>query len=440
MGHVASAPRASGIRGGAPAGLPAHRHAPAPSGPVRARAAGGAPRRDALPVGHLQQTRGNRAVQRLLHEHLPVPAADARRPGGVRRAVRPPARATGARVQRFAEGEHKALGDTATGQRTIHLAPDMPVTYGDLVALGGDLFGSWEEIVRLARIPGITRGTRGEVWYAILIKVRANLEGRSEKDAEAEWLGRAFDRHAKAAVEARYAVLAAGNISHFANPREGDAARSQALKDAGPTAIGAGATYRHNHATALMVAAAIGARHRVRGLKPERLNDALILEAFAGHFLTDAFAAGHQQTERASVKEYWDAKVPRFWTNFQHWLAARVTLQLRQSPRSLESRIGSRLDPQWVVEQIALPSVQRAVARLPQLGFGDLMSGAVHDYFNRHGVQADAGGRRITLVGDSRLLTKANRASPILDDRIRHVTDESRDTFNAATAAVQAGI
>jgi hypothetical protein len=102
--------------------------------------------------------------------------------------------------------------------------------------------------------------------------------------------------------------------------------------------------------------------------------------------------------------------------------------------------MGARLDPQWVVEEIALPSVQSAVASLPQLGFGDLMSGALHDYFNRHGVQADIAGRRVTLVGDSRLLSKADRASANPNERVRHVTDESRDTFNAAVAAVQAGI
>jgi hypothetical protein len=93
-----------------------------------------------------------------------------------------------------------------------------------------------------------------------------------------------------------------------------------------------------------------------------------------------------------------------------------------------------------VTEEIALPSVRSAVAKLPQLGFGDLMSGAIHDYFNKHGAQADVAGRRITLVGDSRLLTRAVRNSPVMDDRIRHVTDQSRDTFNAAVAAVQAGI
>lgn len=422
----------------------APQHRPGTAGTASTRTAVAAPRRHAHPLHRLQQTRGNLAAQRLLHAPAPAPGLTSREPSRRRargaRGARPSASAVVPAVQRFAEGEHKAVGDVATGQRTIFLAPDMPVTYGDIVALGGDLFGEWSDIIRLARTPGITRGTRGEVWYAILVKVRANLEGRSEKEVEAEWLGRAFDQQAKAAVEARYAALAAENIPHFANPREGDTARSQALKSAGPTAIGAGATYRSNHATALMVAAAIGARHRVRPLSPGRLNDALLLEAFAGHFLTDAFAAGHQQTARASVRDYWDAKVPQFWTNFQQWLAARVTLELRRNPRTRESRIGAHLDPQWVVEQIALPSVRRAVASLPQLGFGDLMSGAIHDYFNRHGVQADVAGRRITLVGDSRLLSKAVRDSPDLNQRTRHVTDESRDTFSAMVAAVQAGI
>ena len=345
-----------------------------------------------------------------------------------------------ASIQRFAEGEHKVVGDTVTGQRTIFLAPDMPVTYGDVVALGGDLFGDWPTLIQLANKKGITEGTRGEVWYAILVKVRANAEGRPEKDVEAQWLGKVFDKKAKAAVEKRYNALALENIAHFPNPKKGDAARSQAVKGAGPSAIGAGATYRSNHATALTVAAAIGqARHRSpapsaqdfgTGQGTDDLNDALIVEAFGDHFLTDAFSAGHMQTERSSVQEYWDAKVPNFLQNFQRWLADSITLELRKRGT------GRSVDAQWASEEFALPKVEKAVASLPKIGFGHIVSDAIHDYFNKHGAQADVGGRRITLVGDSRLLSKAVPSSP----GRRHVTDVGRDTFVAMSAAIKAGI
>ena len=353
-------------------------------------------------------------------------------------------------VQRFEEGEHKGIGDAATGQRTIYLAPDLPVSYGDIVALAGDYFGDWATLRHLANTPGITEGTRGEVRYAVLVRVRADSEGTDPAVVEAQGLGKLFDLKAKAAVIARFNALAAHNVAHFPNPQRGDTARPPAAKDAGPGAIGAGASYRQNHAQALLIAAAIGqskaksfpphAHHFGAGEGTEGLNDALFIEAFADHFLTDAFSAGHQQTERASVQSYWDARVPYFWNNFQIWLADHLVLH---------ARAGAHVNPQWAREQFALPKVRQAVAKIPPLGFGDVVSGALHAYFNKYGAQADVAGRRITLVGDSNLLTKAvpnaslsqkERAFQPKDDQLRHVTDKSKDTFDAATAAVNAGI
>lgn len=332
-------------------------------------------------------------------------------------------------VQRFAEGEHKAIGDVATGSQTIFLAPDMPVTYGEIVALGGDYFGDWETLYRIAIRPGITEGTRGEVWYAILVKIRPSLEGSDAKKAENDGLGKFFDRKAKEAVEARHVALSASNIAHFPNPRKGDAARSQAEKDnLGSQAIGAGASYRANHVTALTMAAAIGQQSHSPHGSAKRLNDALFIEAFGDHFLTDAFAGGHQQTERASVQQYWNNKLPDFWSKVQRWMAQAIVLQLRKT-----NRLVAAVTPQFASAE-ALGKVEKATAKLPQLGFGDLASGAIHDYFNLHGAEAEVAGRQITLFGDSQLLEQNEGGMG------RHVTDRGRDTFNAATAAVRAGI
>jgi hypothetical protein len=335
-------------------------------------------------------------------------------------------------IQRFGEGEHKGIGDVASGGQTIFLAPDMPVTYGEVVALG-DYFGDWQTLHSLAKRPGIKQGTRGEVWFAVLAKIRADATGQDEDRVEADGLGKVFDQTAVAAVKARFMALAVNNIAHFPNPKRGDAGRSQADKSADFKAMGAGASYRENHVTALTVAAAIGQTRRKK-LVPhpgnnqgrDALNDALMLEAFGGHFLTDSFSAGHQQTERASVKEYWDGKIPKFGSNFQNWLAQAIVMHLRKKGGA--ARV---VTPQWARDKIAFPSVQAAMAKIPRLSFGDVVSDALHGYFNTYGVEVDVGGRGITLVGDSHLLTKGPA---------RHVTDESRDTFNAAAAAVKAGI
>jgi hypothetical protein len=169
-----------------------------------------------------------------------------------------------------------------------------------------------------------------------------------------------------------------------------------------------------------------------------------MLEAFADHFLTDSFSSGHQQTERASVKEYWDRQVPDFWGKFQLWLADAIVLQSRKKDKG-----AAFITPQYARERLVLPSLLKAMAKLPRLGFGDVVSDALHDYFNKNGAQVEVAGRQITLVGDKNLLSKAvpNSSLPAKerpfqpkDDQLRHVTDKSKDTFDAATAAVAAGI
>jgi hypothetical protein len=425
-----------------------HLHLPAQVKASSQRANAAPPNHSAPRVHHLQRVLGNQRILRLLRTN-----SEAHTEAAVRISPGPGGHAP-VSVQRFDEGEHKAIGDAAAGGRTIFLAPGMPVTYGEVVSLAGDYFGDWPTLRNLAKHEGITEGTRGEVWYAVLVKVRTNAEGTDEKKAEADGLGKFFDRKAKDAVNARFMSLAVNNIAHFPNPKKGDAARPQAVKDAGAQAIGGGASYRSNHANALLVAAAIGAdrpkpptphAHQFgAGQGTDHLNDALMLEAFADHFLTDAFSSGHQQTERASIKEYWDQKLPNFSNNFQNWLAQAIVLQVRK-----KNRIAAAITPQWVRDKIALPSVLLAMAKIPKLSFGDVVSDIIHDYFNQHGAEAEVAGRRINLVGDKHLLTKAVPHASLSakeqefqpkDDQVRHVTDQSKDTFDAATLAVKAGI
>jgi hypothetical protein len=68
------------------------------------------------------------------------------------------ARAPAGVLQKFDSFEHKEIGDDATkgshGEiKTVELAPDYRVTYGEMVALGGDYFGSISEGARSLRSP-----------------------------------------------------------------------------------------------------------------------------------------------------------------------------------------------------------------------------------------------------------------------------------------------
>src|SRR5258706_6611119 len=90
-------------------------------------------------VMKMQQTRGNAAVLRALAEHQIAPLTQRKLPK------------TDPRVQRFEGDEHMRIGNTAVPNQTIDLGSEVPpITYGEMVALAGDLFGSIEEITRLA--------------------------------------------------------------------------------------------------------------------------------------------------------------------------------------------------------------------------------------------------------------------------------------------------
>ena len=251
-------------------------------------------------------------------------------------------------------------------------------------------------------------------------------------------MGKLFDESAKAAVVQRYQHLAPLNIGHFPNPTEGDAVQSRSAKDTGPQAIGAGASYRNYHLYALRTAATIGQHQRIKrqgAARDRQLNDAFLFEAFGGHFLTDSFSAGHQMTERASIQQYWNAKIPDFFEKFRQWLADSLSLEAR-SYKNLTGSVARVATPQFITQAATLPRVDAALAGAPRINFGDLVSGALHDYFNLHGAQTTIGESWVELVGDGRLLTSGGDGF-----RLRHVqTRQQQATLLAAASAVKAGM
>jgi hypothetical protein len=160
------------------------------------------------PVLKLQRTIGNKGTRDLLGRPIR------------RRATRPSAPRRRSIIQRFESDEHMALGNEATrgehGEiRSVQLAADYTITYGEMVALAGDFFGSIDEMRTLAANEGSGEGTREEIEYARVVKVHGD-GGRANTFSEA----------ARTAVEQRYYRLATNNRSHFLNPAAGDAARS----------------------------------------------------------------------------------------------------------------------------------------------------------------------------------------------------------------------
>jgi hypothetical protein len=323
-------------------------------------------------------------------------------------------------VQRFAELEHKAIGDKAVGDVQFRISPigklhmdDVNMTYGDLVAMG-DYFSSPDEITSLAATPGKTKNTIGEVYYALFVSVR----GQDEK----QLMGKMFDATAKDAVNERFYRLAAANVSHFPNPRSGDIdmdPRTKARRHDEQGPVGEPATYRDGHERALRRAVALG-----KAGKP--IGGALAIDAFYSHFLTDAFSAGHLRTPRVTVVNYWHKKVPDFYARFLGWLGDTVAFWVSHNGGQLE-----QMAPRGTVRKGARKAVKDALKTMPAMTFGDVVGLAVHDYDSERGVVVKVGGKRMRMVGDGHLLDPEGDDDPA-------TVKAAQQTLDLAVKAVQA--
>ena len=415
--------RARGTGGGARPGRPAAGRAPARGG-----LAGG--------MRALQGALGNAGMARLAAE---------------RRTL-----------ARFGEPEHKAAGDKARpdlqwrlrkqGSMVDNPFLDFQLTFGDWVALG-DWFEDVDEVRSMLR-PGAKGQDRiGELYYALFARIRPKTEAEMKA---AQKLGGKEDglwteADAKA-VDARYQRLKTRNIKHFSNPLVGDLELSLADKvkrtrDGKP--LGGIAQYHHDHLKAIKMA--IAAAHVP---DERRLGDALATDAFACHFLTDAFSGSHARTPRSSIEAYWDKKVPGFDKLLVNWLADEATFVVVTQPTTSVRKRGL---PKGIEELGAgiLPGKARAAIRelirpeVPELSFGDIVGLVVHDWEGahgpgKHGPLVDVAGQRFRLAGDDDLLPAVGRMAAVnstkdltaaLKDRKRGDADR---TFAGSALAVRA--
>ncbi|WP_448002672.1 hypothetical protein [Agromyces bauzanensis] len=134
------------------------------------------------------------------------------------------------------------------------------------------------------------------------------------------------------------------------------------------------------------------------------MNDALLYEAFASHFLTDAYAGGHLRTPRAAVGDWWNPKVPMFWTNLQLWMAEVIARHIN------DHSVAGYLQTVQQLYEAAQDTLRKVTAKMPVLTFGDAISGALHDIDNELGVEAMVGAAVVKLVGDGQLIDAKGRA------------------------------
>ncbi len=318
-------------------------------------------------------------------------------------------------LQRFTETGHKSIGDEAFQQewarQDLELAPGLTITYGDAVAMG-DYFGSFKSMQDLARIPGKGIGTRGEVMYVLWAKIWGNKKDNWDF----------YDTNAKRRANQRGDKLTSTNISHFPNPVTGDISQSTLKKatrhDSNNEPVGGLATYRAAHEEAMRLAVLAG-----RAQRP--MDDALLADGFACHFLTDAFSASHARTPRLSIKEHWDAKVPGFDQKLKRWLIKQIV----DGPWGAARRVGAVAVAGGRISELTADRVGLLLAGKNN-SFGNVVSLIHHDYEGSRGVDATIQGTPITLVGDLDLMA-LRAVAP---------TRAAEATYNAAVKATQASI
>jgi hypothetical protein len=370
---------------------------------------------------------------------------------GMRRLLAPQKRT----LARFGEGEHKAIGDRALPDRVwalpgANLFKELEITFGEWISLG-DWFEDIAEIKETLRAHR-DADTVGQVRYAILVMIRPKDDPEERRKAEAKYMGVLFDERDKKAVLDRYADLKARNIKHFPNPLKGDLNLTTAGKttrrgkDGRP--LGAIAQYHSDHLEAIELARKGG------GLKDERfLGEALAMDGFACHYLTDAYSGSHLRTPRASIKEYWEKKEPRFLDNLVNFLADEVTFAIETSPSGVMEWIGSLADQLTLQGMYAVRNGARKEIRkvVPKITFGDLVGLIVHDWEGEHGADlhgpmVEVAGQRFRLAGDEKLMAAASRLEKFKTDaqltrllKDKTETDDAR-TFAGATLAVRASV
>lgn len=307
-------------------------------------------------VVQLQRTAGNRAVGHWL---------------GRRRLT----------VQCFSGHEHESLGNV-TGA-SVDLGHGVVLTWGQVVAIAGDEFGTVEELQTAAATEEGRRRIRAALEHdEVRGPIPASLPAATGDD--------------KTAQEGAYLDLLLGNVTHFS---EGGSAR---------------VTWRDHHDRALRKAFTAGMSR-----DDTAFQQAQALEAFGQHFLTDMFSGGHVRTPRQEVMDYYadraqgmaTAFITNFRQRFEDVLVSQVMQQLYQrrlagsytqdkAREKIHESVGKILD-----EKLAPIGGMAGVPQWFGKAIAGAVSGAMHDRDGRRGVvvRSEAHPMPWLAKGDSQL-------------------------------------
>jgi hypothetical protein len=327
------------------------------------------------PLVDLQRASGNAAVSRLV-------AGLGAGPAPVRR------------LARYEGGEHAMFGGTAGD---FKIAGVSGITEGDLIALG-DLYETPEEL---------NKADKAEL-RALIDLIHRDRKAYETGDAtkrvsHEEWEAATKGRAKKG--KKTYLELAADNESHFAPPKAGATAAGRDHKS----------EWQKHHRAALDQA------HAAASGDKKVPKEALVTNAFAAHFLTDAFSAGHLVAKAdlmADAQTAFSKLATTGWVFRENQFTRDVGSKVLADPGAKKKLDNYLLDfPTRDPEPITPTSFSELLwqmsSRQPDRFFG-IFAKIVHDQLNEHidklgGIEVDneAGDPPWRLPGDATLASSS---------------------------------
>jgi hypothetical protein len=342
------------------------------------------------PLTFLQQSIGNRGIQSLIKSVgigglvQPAPREDAPTTKTASKPIsqRLPQGSAGDLLQRFGYQEHQLVGDKATGGQKLVLyegdpqagIPKYEISFGEMVALAGDYF---EDLAQMKRLAKSVLGQR-KLDYA-----------RSKGGKVPEPSNQELSPDEKKKMDKLYYELNGKNYMHFSEPTVHDNNLRFYLK-------------KHQEIVQDLFQAG-----QQKLDKNAVLKDAMMKEGFNAHFLTDAFCGGHITAPREGADEHWKKIYPLFLDNFFHHISEKIAEHINNQEfwRGLAT-IG--IIKSKVIAQI----IDKKPPGVDNYSLGGLISLAVHDYYNAHGLDVvskvdasgntPAGGFKWTAYGEAK--------------------------------------
>lgn len=268
----------------------------------------------------------------------------------------------------------------------LEIALGFTFSYGDIVSMGGDLFEDWKQL---------HDETKTEEGRKNLNKLRdaidSEAKGKSPKYEDPKTVNKTYAE--------RYKDLALRNISHFS---------------LGGTSI---ETWTKHHTEAIVASFNAG-----KDGNSASLQIALAMNAFADHFLTDSFSAGHIRVPRKDIIQYYDNFAKEVFQHLIDYLANRLGIRIFELAQADYRRVrwfgdeGDRRDAQQEVlrrinEQISKAGGIKKVQSEFALYVAGAFSGILHDKENAAGLKvvSNAHPEGWTTYGDGRMNIPGNK-------------------------------